>query len=145
MRVTFARHPSLELSWLPMSDRKGMPTPQIAYADLDWCSGCYCKAGTRFEDMEAPGARDTIFVSTRFGDVRGAVLAHEYRHLQQHYITSLPKSFNARALDFGQTFESWSNAIKEFYKRPYELDALLYERRLSPDEGNLMQWEAACA
>lgn len=123
-----------------------MPTPQVAFADLDWCAGCYAARGKRYDaaywGVESTGARDLIVISTRW-ELRPATLAHEFRHMQQHYLPSLPAIYDAPALDFGKTPDSWADAIRVFYRRPYEADALRYERRLSPDETNEQHWRAA--
>jgi hypothetical protein len=91
--MLLAKHPSLELSWLPLSDRKTMPTPAVAFMDLDWCSACYLRRGDRHENLESTGATDTIILSTHWGgDIRPSCIAHEYRHMQQHYLPDLPKA-----------------------------------------------------
>lgn len=139
---SYSRRPSLELSWLPISDRKTLPTPRITFMDLDWCGGCYCARGLRFDDMELTGNVDTIVVSTHFGEVKPSVLAHEFRHMQQHYLPSLPRIFAAPTLDFSG--DKWEGAIRRFYRgRPYEADALRYERRLAPDHANERAWQVA--
>lgn len=138
----FSRTPSLEVNWLPNSDRKGLPTPMVAFADLDWCSGCFLPAGIRYESLESTGSRDVLVISTRHG-ARPATIAHEHRHFQQHYLPSLPRLFAAESLDFGVTFDSWCAAIRKFYRgRPFEMDALRYERRHVIDEQNEASFEA---
>jgi hypothetical protein len=145
--MLLAKHPSLELSWLPLSDRKTMPTPAVAFMDLDWCSACYLRRGDRHENLESTGATDMIVLSTHWGgDIRPSCIAHEYRHMQQHYLPDLPKAYadGMLQLDFGDTRESWLKSIRQFYRAmPWESDALRYELRLSPDQQNEESWQAS--
>lgn len=140
MRV---RRPSLELSWLPLSDRKSIPTPEVAYAEMHDCGGCYVPAGYRDDDFETTGRRDLIVLSTAFGEPRPTTIAHEFRHLMQRYLPSLPRLRFMPALDFGETHETWTRAIRVFYReRPFELDALRYQTRIAPDDLTADFWQA---
>jgi hypothetical protein len=129
------RFPSLEFSWLPLSDRKSMPTADVVYADVSSWSGAYVPAGYRLEEFEHTGSRNTIVLSTHYGETRRATVAHEFRHLMQRYLPSLPRMRLVPALDFGDTHETWAKAIRRFYReRPWEFDALRYETRFDADD-----------
>lgn len=141
-----SRTPSLELSWLPLSDRKTMPTPEVVFLDMPWCSACYKPRGFASDELEATVARDVLFISTHWGkDIRPSTFAHEYRHMQQYYIPALPKiMFDVHQLDFGDTYDTWARALRTFYRtRPWERDALRYERTFSSDEENEQAWQVA--
>lgn len=130
------RYPSLELAWLPLSDRKTLSTPRIVMLEEPDVGGYYSARGVRYIGGTYPthGERDTIVVSTHWGDGRiASTLAHEYRHMQQWYVPSLPKIRPAPWPDWSD----WERAIRRFYHgRPWELDALRYERRHAPDQDN---------
>ena len=129
------RRPSLELSWLPLSERKGMATPEIRFEEFTWASGYYLPRGQRLDDYEHTGRGDVLVISTSHG-ARKATLAHEFRHMQQRYIPSLPRLGISRVLDFGTTHEDWMRAVRIFYRRPWELDALRFEAKHAPDQQN---------
>jgi len=133
--MKFARFPSLELSWLPISERKGLPTPAILFHHDPQCSGCYLARGEPWDQLEHCGERDVLMISTAHG-ARPSTIAHEFRHMQQRYVTALPRIGFSPALDFGDTLEAWERAVKVFYRRPWELDALRFESRLAPDDTN---------
>lgn len=142
MQIHYSRTPSLEVSWLPLSDRKGLPTPLVAFGDFADASGYFLARGIRYDEFESTGARDVLLLSTVHGP-RPATLAHEHRHFQQHYIPGLPRIFAAPALQFGDTVTTWRRAIRAFYlTRDFEMDALRYERRLAVDEVNTASFEA---
>jgi hypothetical protein len=77
---------------------------------------------------------DIIMVSTHWGDPHPGVIAHEHRHFQQHYLTSLPRIGRIEPFQQSDT-EGWERAIVEFYTRqPWEMDALSYQHRIAPGE-----------
>lgn len=131
-----ARIPSLELAWLPMSERKGMPTPEVRFLDrIDSASGYYLRRGGRNDDYSHTGRRDVLVIGAH-GTDRAATIAHEFRHMQQHYVLALPRIGDSPTIDFGTTTEEWERGLRIFYRRPWEFDALRFERRLAPDHSN---------
>ncbi len=134
--MNFCRYPSLELSWLPMSDRKTLPTPHVVMVDLPEVGGFFSPRGIPQRDyVPTNGSRDIIAISTHWNDSRiASTLAHEFRHMQQWYLPGLPKWPNS---DGWMDFSDWDAAIKKFYRtRRYEMDALRYEYRLARDDTN---------
>ncbi len=135
--MNFCRHPSLELNWLPLSDRKTLATPHVVMVDEPNAGGFYSPRGQSCRDSSVPtlGERDIIAVSTHWDDSRiASTLAHEFRHLQQHYLPSLPRIRAAPWLDWNV---DWEKQLRLFYRgRPWEMDALRYERRHAKDDAN---------
>jgi hypothetical protein len=131
-------------SWLPLSDRKGLPTPRVMYADLDWCGGCFiARTAERCIDEDFGIDRreaDVIVLSTRHGDVPGSTLAHEHRHFQQHYLQALPRIGVVRPFDDAG---GWDAGIRSYYgSQAWEMDALRYSMRAHRDETCEAQWAA---
>lgn len=133
------KRPSLNLNWLPLSERKTLPTPRMAFIDVTGCGG-YCAYRTDYhciEELTGWDRRDgdVIVVSTAYGDYErtAATLAHEYRHLQQNYFNDLPRLGTCQP--FRQDMP-WEEAIRVFYRQPCEFDALLFEHRFAPEETN---------
>lgn len=128
--------------WLPLSDRKTLPTPRVVFVDLPAWGGYFaCRTVERcIDDVTDIDRRDgdLIVLSTHWGDPRPGVLAHEHRHFQQHYLPCLPLMRGGQSgFDFGNTLESWNRTIRRYFvTQPWELDALRYERRLAPDSVN---------
>lgn len=126
--------------WLPLSDRKTMPTPRVVYLDLAWCGGYYAGRTTThcLDDFGSWLDRkdgDIIVLSTHWGDPRPGVIAHEHRHLQQHYVKSLPQIGLCKGTNDDGTLGTWEREIRTFFRtQPWEMDALRYERRIAPDE-----------
>lgn len=129
------RHPSLDLNWLPRSERKGLSLPRVEFRDVVGAGGYYLMAGARFDEFEHAGERDVLVISITAVDP-AATIAHEFRHMQQRYVTTLPRIECAPWMDFGDTFETWSRAFRVFYRRPWERDALQFELRHAPCESN---------
>lgn len=126
--------------WLPLSDRKGLPTPRVLFRHMDWCSGCFvARTHDRFiEDWldidRSEG--DVIVLSTAYDDIDPSVIAHEHRHFQQHYFQSLPRLGACIPFDPGDgSLEAWNVGIRNFYRsQPWEMDALRYELRIAKTE-----------
>ena len=129
--------------WLPLSDRKGLPTPRVLFCDAPEFGGAfYCRTlsravdglwlGLEFDRYEA----DHIVLSTHWGDTPGSVIAHEHRHLQQFYRgTSLPAIGVQQPFADDGTYEGWRKAIRRYYRSmPWEMDALRYSMRTHRDQ-----------
>lgn len=134
-----ARPPTIDpFSWLPLSDRKGLPTPRVLLRDLCNVGGFFApRTKERCIDEEFGFDRresDHIVLSTHWGEPMGSTVAHEHRHFQQHYRLLLPQLGKVLPVDFGETQEDWVKGIHQFYtSQPWEMDALRYSMRVHRD------------
>lgn len=133
----------MTLQWLPLSDRKTLPTVRIAYVDIEFAGGLFaCRTDGRclLQDLGLDIDRrdgDVIVLSTHWGDPHASTIAHEHRHFQQHYFPRLPRLGMVQPFDNGGdiTIGGWRRGISQFYKRQrWEMDALLYSARISRDD-----------
>lgn len=138
----------MSFDWLPLSDRKGLPTPRVLYMDLDWCLGCFVARTPErcVEDYFGidRSERDVIVFSTHWGELAGSVVAHEHRHFQQRYLLGLPRlGTPINQVRDVRDAAHWRAAIKRFYtSQPWEMDALRYSVRVHLDEPTEQQLEA---
>ncbi len=136
------------LDWLPLSDRKGLPTPRVVLRDVADCSGrFYCRLPYRWVEHDIDierSERDVILLSTHWGEPSASTIAHEHRHFQQRYLTGLPQSGHYRQpFSDGGTVEGWRIAIRRYYREhPWEMDALRYSARVHVDDHNDAQLHA---
>lgn len=110
MRV---RIPSLELSFIPLSLRKGLPTPDIVMVDDPTTHNGY---GGYYDPVA-----QQIVVASGCDDVE-TVLAHEWRHHWQ-----LHAGWTGRQPPFDISADYWREVVRVFSFSPREHDALLFE------------------
>lgn len=136
------------LSWLPMSDRKGLPMPRVVFRDIAWASGAFfCRMAERCFDKELDADRndgDVLVISTHWGQPSASTIAHEHRHFQQYYCLGLPQCGVVQPFQMmGDGEEDWRAGIRRFYRaQPWEMDALRYAMRIHRDEKCECEWEA---
>lgn len=134
-------------TWLPLSDRKTLPSIKVVYRDIDYAAGLFypkhtCKWIDHDLDMDR-GESDIIVLSTRWGDPTESTISHEHRHFQQHYFLGLPQIGILVPFENDGTHEGWKAGIKAYYqKQPWEMDALLYSERVIRNDSNDEQMEA---
>lgn len=131
----------MNFSWLPLSDRKTLPTVKVLFKDFEYASGLfYPRTPNRCVDdwLEIDrGAIDVIVLSTHWGEPQMSTIAHEYRHFQQHYISNLPHWFGQSTASCAHdgTYRGWQNMIRNFYRsQAWEMDALLYSLKYARDD-----------
>lgn len=143
--VTHVRIPSLELNWLPMSVRKGLPTPRVIFASREW-GGRYCSTRRdcgRYIDpltdidctkrglIEING-EDSIWEGS---DLLPGAIAHEYRHHEQQH------SWRRFYSSVFQCRGDYRASIVAFFRGyPQEMDALRFQLRVAPDDLS-RQWQ----
>lgn len=118
------RFPSLEISYLPNSIRKGLITPTIEFVEDIPYGGVYWRK------------KDIIQISTISNNNLESIIAHEYRHHWQMYNTTLDKF---KAQPFNLNIE-YKQAIIEFFKDPFELDALIFELNFAHKYNYKWEW-----
>ena len=133
------------INWLPLSHRKGIPQARYVYRDVEWCSGAFFHRTEESCYDERVGLDlkdgDVILLSTHWDNIRPATIAHEFRHLSQHYSLCLPQIGQPVPTQSDGTYETWEKEIRRFFRRqPWEMDALRYELRHAPDETSEEMW-----
>ena len=122
-------HPSLELNWLPNSLLKSIPTPEIYTVSTADYGGCYYHICEEYK-------RGRIILTEDY--FNPGTIAHEWRHCWQENNGSIGSS------DWGQhaSDKSYKEAIVSYFtEQPHEMDALLFELKYAPNDGNLQWWE----
>ena len=129
------KHPSLELNWLPKD--KDVSIPDIFIVNNYDYSGCY------FSPEWNEAVLDDICVSLENGliviksDTSPSTIAHEFRHHLQYV-----NGFDLGIVEWSFN-KPYKDAIKEYYTNSItEMDALLYECTLYPDDNNVqcLEW-----
>jgi hypothetical protein len=131
MRV---KYPSLELNWLPKP--KDISIPDIFIVDDYNYSGCYWhpQYGEDILDGKCVSLENGLIVIK--SDTSPSTIAHEFRHHLQ-YMNGI--DFEIMDWNFNKPYK---DAIKEYYTQSItEMDALLYECRLYPDDNNMQSLE----
>jgi len=141
------RYPSLELNWLPNSDRKGLSDPAIIHGEDGDTGGGYYSADKynnfeRFDNRMVHMRRGVIYVDHSWGDhgFIPAVIAHEFRHHYQH--VTLPNRLLCLSPvhDWYKTEGRPYNEriIRHFLFQWLEWDAFRYEARIMSTEENVI-------
>jgi hypothetical protein len=135
--VHWARHPSLELNWLPNSLRKGLQTPAVVFTDADDCGGRYW---TRWDyDWGVDGIstrKRPVIEVVDCGVPAAGIIAHEYRHHWQRYSTR--KLFATQWTKHGNYRK---NIVSYFRASWSEYDALRFQVKTAPDDNSRQWWE----
>lgn len=121
------KYPSLELSWVPKSLIKGVSTPRI-FIDAD-------------EFLDEMGGVEACYFSHSKkiwlrSDAEASTLAHEWRHHWQYETLWEPKEGFRYDLEFNfEDYDTYWDQIKAyFFLQPCEMDALLFQHKMFPDE-----------
>lgn len=127
--------PALELTFLPLSLRKGIPTPEIAFVDSHeeiGCSGYYDAAGGHCGRLVAVNGEDCE-----------STLAHEYRHHWQRHAGCFDSQTAAWVPDDWQD-DYWTKIRDYFSFQLHEYDALLFELALTRPRVIAVDWLIHC-
>lgn len=131
------KHPSLELNWIPKP--KDIPMPNIVVESVFNCSAYYVEPESEqheinghFYDID----NGLIVINENEVDVIFAgTLAHEYRHHWQYY----------SGIEIDSIWEiksDYKSAIIEYFTTyPIEMDALIFEMKLYPEDYKSQWWE----
>ena len=112
------------VNWLPLSLLKGVDAPRVRIAKI-WGQGCYWVTRSLIEISEGI-AED--------GDVAGT-LAHEFCH----HLQGLDGRGSAWRSDL-----PYEDAIREYFKQPWEREALRFELKLAPRPLSEWWWFDLC-
>lgn len=138
MKVHPVRFPSLELSFLPNSLLKGIPTPLILHVDRDNVGGCYWDPedteyllyGERYIDS----SRGVIQIAEQSClEEEADVIAHEWRHHWQ-YVNGLMVNDEPSGPKWNHLSSTlpYEDAIRAYFRTQwFEMNALLFARRFS--------------
>lgn len=118
------RLPSLELSFLPLSLRKGMEIPEIAIGETVEELG--------YTGMYDPsvGTAGRLYVGSDAENIE-AVIAHEWRHHWQWRNQIFVQDWQKPVPAFGADY--WGDIVDYFSRRAHEHDALLFEIAMAPE------------
>lgn len=120
-----------DLEWLPLSERKGINLPKIVYEPFE---------GQNYAGYHQSGS-GILTIVERSDTETHAIIAHEFRHYTQSLRALLPNT--VASLSLFDKF-SYNKAIRIYYRESWhEMDALLFERKVSPTELNKF-WLNAC-
>lgn len=137
----------MTFNWLPLSDRKTLPSVRVLYVDITEAAGYFVSRTEHRcfnEEFQIERSeRDVIVLSTHWGDPTGTTVAHEHRHFQQRYGLSPVRLGRPLELEpRGETYEDWAQWMRRFYSQPWEKDALLYSLKHDRDDATQQQYEA---
>lgn len=116
---------SSSLNFIPLSNRKGIPTPKVVFVPYTGQNyGGYYAYDNRLVIVERDEKRTP------------ATIAHEFRHHEQLY----RNQFSCRKGSKTYHHLPYEQMIRNYFRsQAHELDALLFERKIAPDDTN-EQW-----
>lgn len=110
-------------SWLPLSIRKSIDTPQVVYEP---------HTGQRYGGYYITGSNKIVVVENPEANI-GSVIAHEYMHYLQYVRGSTIGNSDISLF----SKHSYNLAIHKYFRTAWwEMEALLFESKITPTQLN---------